>query len=119
MSKYTLALVDMGLDRKKFLVLIIVLRAILSLKQLKTLSNEFNDYYGYDYGEESVATDYVTLAEDPKGDLPEEFTLCSSAFVNNVCPPFYQLLTVKNFKYLKKCCYFYSFIRLMVNHGLI
>ena len=98
MSKYTLALVDMGLDRKRFLVLILVLRTILSLKLMKTLSNELNDYYGYKYGDESVVTDYVTLTEDPKGDLPEEFTLCSSAFANDVCFPFFQLLTVTNLK---------------------
>ena len=98
MSKYTLALVDMGLDRKKFLVLIIVLRAILSLKQMKTLSNELNDYYGFVYGDESVVTDYVVLAEDPSGDLPEEFTLCSSAYANNNKFGFYHLNTVSKIK---------------------
>ena len=31
-------------------------------------------------GDDSLMKDYVTLANDPKGDLPESFTICSSVF---------------------------------------
>ena len=33
------------------------------------------------FGEEDVVVDYLTLAEDPKGNLPESYTTCSSLFV--------------------------------------
>ena len=33
------------------------------------------------YGPEDVVVDYLTLADDPKGNLPESYTICSSLFV--------------------------------------
>ena len=33
------------------------------------------------FGPEDVVVDYLTLAEDPKGNLPESYTTCSSVFV--------------------------------------
>ena len=88
----------MGFDRIVFLLFFLGLRTIWSLKLMKTLSNELNDYYEFNYGDESVVKDYVTLAEDPKGDLPEKFTLCSSVFANSVAFSFYQLYTVSKMK---------------------
>ena len=32
------------------------------------------------YGPEDVVVDYLTLADDPKGNLPESYTACSSVF---------------------------------------
>ena len=36
------------------------------------------------WGKEEVVTDYVSLAEDPKSNLPKDFTICSSVFVHVV-----------------------------------
>ena len=36
------------------------------------------------FGQEDVVVDYLTLAEDPKGNLPESYTTCSSVFVEFV-----------------------------------
>ena len=33
------------------------------------------------YGPESVVTDYVTMTNDPMSNLPNEFTICSSLFI--------------------------------------
>ena len=33
------------------------------------------------YGEEHLIKDYVTLANDPKANLPDTFTICSSIFM--------------------------------------
>ena len=33
------------------------------------------------YGEEHLIKDYVTLANDPKANLPDSFTICSSIFI--------------------------------------
>ena len=33
------------------------------------------------YGPEDVIEDYLTLADDPKGNLPDSYTACSSVFV--------------------------------------
>ena len=37
-----------------------------------------------DWGKEEVVTDYVSLAKDPKSNLPKDFTICSSVFVHVV-----------------------------------
>ena len=34
------------------------------------------------YGPEDVIEDYLTLADDPKGNLPESYTACSSVLSN-------------------------------------
>ena len=36
------------------------------------------------WGKEEVVTDYVSLANDPKSNLPKDFTICSSVFVHVV-----------------------------------
>ena len=36
------------------------------------------------YGAEDLITDYVTLANDPVGNLPDTFTICSSIFIKYV-----------------------------------
>ena len=36
------------------------------------------------YGAEDLITDYVTLANDPVGNLPDTFTICSSVFIKYV-----------------------------------
>ena len=36
------------------------------------------------FGQEDLVVDYLTLAEDPKGNLPESYTTCSSVFVEFV-----------------------------------
>ena len=33
------------------------------------------------FGEENLVKDYVTLANDPKANFPDTFTVCSSLFV--------------------------------------
>ena len=33
------------------------------------------------FGEESLIKDFVTLADDPKGNLPDSYTMCSSVFI--------------------------------------
>ena len=57
----------------------LLLRIFLDAKQLDVVTN-FNDG-SLVYGEESTMTDYVTLANDPKANLPESFTVCSSLFI--------------------------------------
>ena len=52
---------------------------ILNGKSLTYYSNfKFEDIV---YGPEDVIEDYLTLADDPKGNLPESYTACSSVFV--------------------------------------
>ena len=51
-------------------------------KTIKYLSNfKFEDIV---YGEEEVIKDFVTLANDPKANLPDSYTICSSVFVQFV-----------------------------------
>ena len=57
----------------------LLLRIFLDARQLDVVTN-FNDG-SLVYGEESTMTDYVTLANDPKANLPESFTVCSSLFI--------------------------------------
>ena len=49
-------------------------------KALKYLTN-FKLEERPTYGEEHLIKDYVTLANDPKANLPDTFTICSSIFM--------------------------------------
>ena len=68
----------------KELIFLFELFCILSLvscvKKIEYLSN-FKDG-NIVYGQESLMTDYVTVASDPKPNLPDQFTVCSSLFIN-------------------------------------
>ena len=57
----------------------LLLRIFLDARQLDVVTN-FNDG-SLVYGEESTMTDYVTLSNVPKANLPESFTVCSSLFI--------------------------------------
>ena len=57
----------------------LLMRIVTIAKQLDYFSN-FNDG-SLVYGEESTMTDYVTLTNDPRANLPESFTVCSSLFI--------------------------------------
>ena len=48
------------------------------------------------YGVESLMEHYVVLSEDPRGDLPVEFSICSSVLIQYVTTNqyFYQLYNV-------------------------
>ena len=59
-----------------FFCMIILLHA----KQIEYLSNFKAG--NIVYGQESLMTDYVTVANDPISNLPDQFTVCSSLFIN-------------------------------------
>ena len=61
------------------LIAIIVVPNFVSGKSIKYFSNfKFENIV---FGEESLMKDYITLAEDPTGNLPDSFTVCSSLFI--------------------------------------
>ena len=68
----------------KELIFLFELFCIISLvscvKKIEYLSN-FKDG-NIVYGQESLMTDYVTVASDPNPNLPNQFTVCSSLFIN-------------------------------------
>ena len=41
-------------------------------------------FKGYGFGAESLIQDYVTLQNDPKSNLPNSFTICSSLWVQYI-----------------------------------
>ena len=57
----------------------LLLRIVTVARQLDYFSN-FNDG-SLVFGEESTMTDFVTLTNDPRANLPESFTVCSSLFI--------------------------------------
>ena len=52
---------------------------LLKAKEIQYYSN-FNDGT-WGFGPESVIEDYVTLSNDPKAQLPNDFTVCSSLLI--------------------------------------
>ena len=61
------------------LIAIIVVPNFVSGKSIKYFSNfKFENIV---FGDESLMKDYITLAEDPTGNLPDSFTVCSSLFI--------------------------------------
>ena len=48
-------------------------------------------------GEEFLMKDYITVSKDPKSNLPEQFTICSSVFMGRIVnlPNVFQLLNEK------------------------
>ena len=59
-----------------------VLVALIQAKELKYFSN-FKPG-NIVYGQESLMTDYVTVANDPVSNLPDRFSICTSVFVGNM-----------------------------------
>ena len=57
----------------------LLLRIVIDARQLDYFTN-FNDG-SLVFGDESTMTDYVTLKNDPRNNLPESFTVCSSIFL--------------------------------------
>ena len=57
----------------------LLLRIVIDARQLDYFTN-FNDG-SLVFGDESTMTDYVTLTNDPRTNLPESFTVCSSIFI--------------------------------------
>ena len=64
------------------LILVFICIIVSNCKNLQMFSN----YQGGmgEHGKESSIRDYVTLANDPKANLPDSFTICSSIYVKYV-----------------------------------
>ena len=71
-----------SLNMKKinlFFIMILLLSIIGKGSGLQYMSNfKFEDLV---FGEDNLVKDYVTLANDPKANFPDTFTVCSSLFV--------------------------------------
>ena len=60
-------------------IIFISLTILVDGKKIKYYSNfKFEKIV---YGQEDSVIDFLTLADDPKGNLPESYTACSSVFV--------------------------------------
>ena len=64
------------------LILVFICIIVSNCKNLQMFSN----YQGGvgEHGKEASIRDYVTLANDPKANLPDSFTICSSIYVKYV-----------------------------------
>ena len=61
------------------ILIAILVPNFVSGKSIKYFSNfKFENVV---FGEESLMKDYITLAKDPHGNLPDSFTVCSSLFI--------------------------------------
>ena len=61
------------------ILIAILVPNFVSGKSIKYFSNfKFENVV---FGEESLMKDYITLAKDPNGNLPDSFTVCSSLFI--------------------------------------
>ena len=61
-----------------FFIMILLISILGKGSGLQYMSNfKFEDLV---FGEENLVKDYVTLANDPKANFPDTFTVCSSLF---------------------------------------